>query len=289
LADAYARRARGIMRWIVHIWFSLVGFSTLLTYQHQVVDVAAGFVLAAGCFYAVRGSAQRLPVTKNPRVGFYYGAGSLAAALLAITASPWGGIFLWPAASLLILAGAYFGLGPAIYRKEEGRLPLSSRLILGPCLLGQQLSLLYYKRQCRPWDEVAPGVWIGRRLSDREAAEALRQGVTAVLDLTAEFSEARPFLFAAYRNVPILDLTAPTMAQLRKTTEFIRDHAVHGKVYVHCKIGYSRSAAVVGNYLIASGSAKTAEEAVALMRRARPSMVIRPEAFAALSMQKDHP
>jgi len=287
LADAYARHTRGAARWLVHIWFSLVGFSTLLTYQHQVVDVIAGFILAAWCFYAVHGTGERWPVTKNTRVGFYYATGSLALFLFARWTWPWGGILLWPAISLVLVAAGYFGLGPSIFRKEGGRLPLSSWCILSPCLLGQQLSLLYYRRQCRSWDEVVPGVWIGRKLNHREAAEAVRRGVTAVLDLTAEFSEARPFLAAAYRNVPILDLTAPTSEQLRETTEFINEHALRGTVYVHCKIGYSRSAAVVGSYLIANGKAKTAEEAIALMRSVRPSLVVRQEAFTALRMQLD--
>ncbi len=66
----------------------------------------------------------------------------------------------------------------------------------------------------RAWDEVTPGVWIGRKLNDREAANAVRQGVTAVLDLTAEFSEAKPFLALRYLNIPILDLTAPMQKRL---------------------------------------------------------------------------
>lgn len=140
-----------------------------------------------------------------------------------------------------------------------------------------------------PVSEVVPGVWIGRKLNHREAAEAVRLGVTAVLDLTAEFSEARPFLAATYRNVPILDLTAPTVELLQETTEFIREHAAHGIVYVHCKIGYARSAAVVGAYLMASGKAKTAEKAIAMMRSVRPSLVVRPEALTALDMQMDRP
>jgi len=61
---------------------------------------------------------------------------------------------------------------------------------------------------------VTPGVWIGRKLNDREAANAVRQGVTAVLDLTAEFSEAKPFLALRYLNIPILDLTAPMQKRL---------------------------------------------------------------------------
>src|SRR5207302_1356059 len=114
--------------------------------------------------------------------------------------------------------------------------------------------------QCGPWDEVVPGVWIGRKLNDKEAADAIRQGVTAVLDLTVEFDEARPFLNVAYRNVPILDLTAPTQEQLEDIATFIAQHASTGVVYIHCKVGYSRSAAAVGAYLFASHKAASVEE-----------------------------
>jgi protein-tyrosine phosphatase len=47
---------------------------------------------------------------------------------------------------------------------------------------------------------------------------------------------------------------------------------------VHCKIGYSRTAAVVACYLLASGKAHSADEAMQLLRKVRPSIVIRPEA-----------
>ena len=110
----------------------------------------------------------------------------------------------------------------------------------------------------------------------------MRQGVTAVLDLTAEFDEARPFLAVKYSNLPILDLTAPTPEQLQKCVAFISKNAACGIVYIHCKIGYSRTAAVAGAYLLASGAASTAEEAMNRLRAVRPSIVIRPEAEAAI-------
>ena len=104
-----------------------------------------------------------------------------------------------------------------------------------------------------------------------------------MLDLSAEFSEAKPFRKINYRNIPILDLTAPTQAQLAEMGEFIGNRSRTGAVYVHCKIGYSRSAAAVAAYLIMSGKVKTAEEAFAMIRRVRPSVVIRPEVHSALS------
>jgi len=127
-----------------------------------------------------------------------------------------------------------------------------------------------------------PGVLIGRKLSDAEAQEAVHQGVTAVLDLTGEFSEATPFLTTIYRNLPILDLTAPTTEQLREAACFIAEQTAHGTVYVHCKIGYSRSAAAVGAYLLASGQAATVTDVVAHLRQVRPSIIVRPEVWDAL-------
>jgi len=191
-------------------------------------------------------------------------------------------LLLWPAGAAAIVALAYVGLGPGIYRKTNGRLPWGTKALFGPILAGQYLSLLYYRRQCRPWDRVAPGVLIGRVLGDRLASRAVDGGVRAVLDLTAEFSEARPFLNTVYFNLPILDLTAPRMEQLRQMADFIAEHSRDGDVYVHCKIGYSRSAAAVGAYLLSRGQARDANEVIERLRAARPSIVVRPEIRAAL-------
>jgi len=286
LAETYARHTRGPWNVATHAWFSLVGLSTLLTYQHHVVDVVGGFLLAAVCFYAVPAVSHRHRVTPNRRIGSYYLLAAVAASLVAAWLWPFGGVLLWPAAACLLAAAAYFGSGPGIYRKAEGRLTLSTRLLLAPLLIGQNLSLRYYRRQCRAWDEVTRHVWIGRKLSDLEAAEAIDKGVTAVLDLTAEFSEATPFLTTRYLNVPILDLTAPTPEQLDRCIAFLSENTSRGTVYIHCKIGYSRSAAVVGAYLMASGAVSSADEAMARLRAVRPSLVIRPEVVDALNRFK---
>ncbi|MCA9017147.1 MAG: dual specificity protein phosphatase family protein, partial [Planctomycetaceae bacterium] len=75
---------------------------------------------------------------------------------------------------------------------------------------------------------------------------------------------------------------APAMEQLEKTVDFIRTHAENGVVYIHCKIGYSRSASVVGAYLLAENLADSPEAAIQHLRTIRPSIVIRPEAEQAI-------
>jgi membrane-associated phospholipid phosphatase len=282
LADTYGRHSRGVWKPLSYTWFSLIGLSTVLTYQHHVIDVAGGFVLALCCFYLFPERVDEQPVTINSRVGIYYALGALVLAGSATWLRPWGLLLFWPALSLAIVAGAYFGLYTRITRKEGGRHSISARLILAPWLIGQHLSWLYYRRQCRPWDEIVPNVWIGRRLTDREAAVASAQGIAAVLDLTAEFSEADSFLTLEYLSLPVLDLTAPAPEQLRAAASFITVQRTQGVVYIHCKIGYSRSAAVVGAWLLDAGIVRTVEEAVTLMLAVRPSLVVRSEAWKAL-------
>ena len=283
LAALYARHSKGVVRLASHVWFSLIGFSTLLTYQHHFVDVVTGFILAAICFYLFREENMHLPVLPNYRIGVYYAGGALVTVGLALAGGAWMGILLWPALAFAMTAAAYWGLGPSIYRKTNGRLPLSARLLFAPCIAGQYLSLLYYRRECAAWNQITSRVWISARLNRREAARICQEGIAAVLDLTVEFSETATLRALNYCNVPILDLTAPNTVQLWEAVEFISQNAGGGIVCVHCKVGYSRSAAVVGAYLLASGQAETVEQAVALLRNGRPTMVIRPEALAALN------
>jgi membrane-associated phospholipid phosphatase/predicted protein tyrosine phosphatase len=288
LAHTYGRHTRGPLRWLVHIWFSLIGFSTVLTWQHHVADVAGGFVLALLCFHFIRRPGPAVGGV-NIRVGLYYLFG---ATLLSAAAPALGGralALLWPALGLALAAAAYFGWTADPFGKQNGRLPLSSRFLLAPLLLGHRLSLRHYQRRADPWNEVVPGLWMGRRLNEREARRAVRRGVTAVLDLTAEFSEPEAFRAVAYLNLPVTDLTAPGPEALKAAVAFIQRERARGTVYVHCKIGYSRSAAVVGAYLRAAGIAPDPDDAIAHMRRARPTLVVRPEAEAAIALFPEDP
>ena len=115
---------------------------------------------------------------------------------------------------------------------------------------------------------------VGRLLDNSEAEAFFAQGLTAVLDLTAEYSECERFRdlkFAApieLQNVPILDLTLPTDMQITEAVEFVRRHAKNGKVFIHCALGCCRAPSIAAGYLLASGHADSGEEAIALVRRA---------------------
>ena len=71
LADVYFRNTRGFVRIVIGAWFFLIALSPILTYQHHLIDIVGGFVLAAFCLVIFRGrdlsSPQPEPELNNPR------------------------------------------------------------------------------------------------------------------------------------------------------------------------------------------------------------------------------
>jgi protein-tyrosine phosphatase len=116
-------------------------------------------------------------------------------------------------------------------------------------------------------NEVAPGLWVGRR----PYAHELPPGTRLVVDLTAEFPvhsgirEGTPFVC-----LPTLDGTAPSTSGLDPVLERIDDE--DGPVYVHCAAGHGRSATVVAAMLIRRGLARDVDQARRLLREKRPGI-----------------
>lgn len=288
----YAKHTRGPLRWLLHGWFILIGLSTLTTGQHHFIDLPAGALVGVMAFWLfpdpLAGTTGKV-VAYRPVDGYRLAWRYLAGALVCLALAPQGGfwlLFLWPGLALGVVAVAYAGLGPVVFRKVGGRLPLATKILLGPYLVGQSLSWRrYLRRMGMPFSEIVPGLFIGARLDDREATVfAAAHPQRFVLDLTGDFDEASPLREGGYVNLQIMDLTPPPSSALRDAAIHIEDALQRGcPVFVHCTLGYSRSACVVANWLVATGRTRSIREALERIRAARPGIVVAPNALTAFT------
>lgn len=175
---------------------------------------------------------------------------------------------MWFGLSFGLLLLGYLVVGPGVFGKRaDGSLAWWSWVLMGPVIfllwsLWHVVRLLLREPYCQ---EVAPGVWLGRRpLADELPAE-----VTLVLDLVAELPAAAGIHRGReYLCVPVLDTTAPPVEELRELVERLHIHP--GAVYIHCAQGRGRSALVAAALVLRRGLASSPQEAVRLLQQARP-------------------
>lgn len=176
----------------------------------------------------------------------------------------------------LLLAIAYAGLGPRVFiKRPDGRLHPLSWLLFAPYHLikGVVVRVVGWIGGFDAYAEVAPNLYLGRLLSNRESREAQPDGWAGVIDLASEFaaiSELRKS--KSYLSIPVLDGTAPSLVQLEQAVAWLQQTLPRGPVYVHCALGRSRSAAVVIAYLLATQKVDSVEAGEALLRDIRPGV-----------------
>ncbi len=270
----YARHLRGWAKWAMHLWFALIGISVLTTFQHHVIDGLAGMIAGIACVYlfpdapqAWRGDVPR----PSLRLAGLYGAGALCCLAPAVLWGGWAWLMLWPAVSLLLVAGAYRWWGVAAFQKAAAGHSWAARALLWPYQGAAWLSSRWWTRNGSACVQAWPGIWIGRAPSQADWHAA---PFAAVLDLTAELPASRAALGRHYACVPMLDLVPPSAQQLARAVDALARLQAHGPVLVHCALGYSRSALVVSAWLLRQGIAATPEAAVSLVRKVRPQIVL---------------
>ncbi|WP_175575770.1 dual specificity protein phosphatase family protein, partial [Pseudomonas aeruginosa] len=67
---------------------------------------------------------------------------------------------------------------------------------------------------------------------------------------------------------------APDVEDCRRAAVLIDELLAQGPLLVACALGYSRSATLVAAWLLLSGRAADVESAVAVLRRARPQVLL---------------
>lgn len=271
----YGRHCKGIILWVIRIWFVLMALSTLTTYQHHFIDVPTGLwvgLLATMLFSddPLRPNRASLdPLRFRLSAAYVIGALIFACAAYIIGGVAW--VLLWPAGALAVVAGIYFAGRPDLFRKSAGKMPMAAILVLAPYLLGAWLNSRWHTRRQPAAQKIADGVWLGRipRRAERD-----RLGIASIVDMTAELPMDTGDV--VYRSVPILDLLTPTVDQIEAAAQAIAELESRRPTLVCCALGYSRSAAAVAGWLLAVRKAKSIDAAIELIRARRPSIVLPP-------------
>lgn len=267
----YGAHLTGWMRRSVKIWFILIGLSTLLLWQHHLIDVASGFIM--GWIIAALIPDPRQLGTRNPsrKYALRYGYGALACAALSFVSIT----FVWPAVAFGIVSLAYATGLSRLLGKENGTLSPSAEWCLLPVILGTAWVQRKWLK-CQPaWREVSPGVLFGRKLTGKEAETLVSQGPLSVIDLTAESNAPVAFRERAhYHNLPLLDLVPLQPEHIRAVLDLMRQEQAQGRrVFLHCQLGLQRSALIAAHWL-AETETISLEAAVRRIREIEPRVVI---------------
>jgi membrane-associated phospholipid phosphatase/rhodanese-related sulfurtransferase len=268
----YGAHLTGRLRTAVKVWFILIGLSTLLVWQHHLVDVASGFVM--GWAIAALIPDPRQLGTRNPsqRLAMFYSVGAAMCAALSFVSIA----FVWPAVACGIMGLAY-GTGLSrLLGKENGTLSPSAEWCLLPVLIATaRIQRRWLVRQ-PGWHEVTPGVFFSRKVTANEAAKLVRGDDLAVIDLTAETNAPTAFReHAHYHNLPLLDLVPLQPQHIEAALELIRtERAQNRRVFLHCQLGLQRSALIAAHWLVKTGEAADLETAKHIIRTLEPQVVI---------------
>lgn len=270
----YGAHLRGLPRRLTKVWFMLIGASTLLVWQHHLVDVAGGFVMA--WIVAALVPDPRQPGTHNPssKMACRYGAAALAFAGPGLAC--W--VFFWPCLACGIFSLAYATGRSRLLGKENGTLSPAAEWCLLPVLIAARWYQRRWLNRIPGWHEVCKGVMFGRRLTTRESRLLCRQGPLAVVDLTAESTAPAPFREeAVYHNLPLLDLVPLKEAQIRQALDLIHHERASGRrVYLHCQLGLQRSAQIAARWLVQAGEARNFNEARTIICKVEPLAILNP-------------
>ena len=129
---------------------------------------------------------------------------------------------------------------------------------------------------------ITPQIAVGPQYGRRGKRHLEANGYTGSVNLRAEFDDAvHGLALEAYCHLPTVDDAAISLDHLERGVAFIRNVVERGgKVYIHCAGGVGRAPTMAAAYFIDQGM--VLDEALALIRRARPFINVMPPQMARL-------
>ena len=214
----------------------------------------------------------------NIHIKYFYFMGAVLLAYFAVTGtSPLlTFIWAWTSLSLFLVGSAYwFNLASIFRKRQDGTIPWYIRWGFIPFLLGSRL----YNHWARKRDSVPSmqkideQLYLGCRLFSADLEKIKANKITAILDVTAEFDGLDWSQFEdhiEYLNIPILDHSVPTSAQLNQAVNWLhRQVRANKQVLIHCAMGRGRSVLVLAAYLVCKDKQRNFAEVLQQIKQVR--------------------
>jgi protein-tyrosine phosphatase/membrane-associated phospholipid phosphatase len=268
----YARYLTGWWLWLLRLISVSIGLSVLTTYQHHFIDIPTGALVGCVAVMLFPLQPQTAIIQRDPHrfvLGAYYLTGAVILGVLAMLLKGAWLWLLWGSSALVVVAIIYFLGNPLLFRNNKGRMEEAVLVLLAPYLLAAWLNSRCWTAKHPEPSEIVSGLWVSRLPSQ---ADIKHLQPLALIDCCAELP------FTAYNQrvlyVPMLDLLAPEVAQIEQGVAAMNTTRRLSNTLVFCALGYSRSAVIVIASLIEHGHAASIDDAIDIVRKARPRLVL---------------
>lgn len=184
-------------------------------------------------------------------------------------------------ALVFVTAFALFELNPSILGKTEfGSIPKWSYIAFWPFHIFVNMNIFVLDRLIRKkWeaecDEVYDGWFLGGIFSHYDIEKKFnKQRIHLVIDMTNEQPRLPLRDVEAYLNLPTWDGMNPSLIDLKRGTDFVKQHMPTGKekkILIHCCYGRGRSTTMLVCCLTALGIYPTWEKAFEEVKKRRPN------------------
>ncbi|MES9905115.1 MAG: dual specificity protein phosphatase family protein [Sedimenticola sp.] len=284
-------RLKGIAGRLVSLWFISIAASTLLIYQHHVIDLIGAIVVTFLLFHLIpptgRGSIPLNFITpRHLHMALRYLVIATAVVIGAFNTEPAIVLILgWIAVSLIGVSISYTTGFNGFMNKKRGHYPLTTWILFWPFIIGSRLNWYFWKSRIPLMAEIQPGIWIGASPAVNHWRQLKESGINTVIDLAPELSSTVPDEMR-YHHLPLLDIAIPAPELLHEVARKIHQQQASGGIYIHCALGMSRSVLGVSAWMMMQGASR--EEALDRVDQVRPERVARPYITISLDLYEQY-
>lgn len=242
------RNFKGQKRNVFVILFVLLGLSTLTTYQHHLIDIFGGAILAQISFIIFPSERNSFQI-RNFHIANYYFLGGWIILLLSFLLYEFYNhnflILIWPSVVLFLIGYHYQKNKVRFLKDSHGNIPFYKKAVYFPYVAIYWFFWKFFRKNKKAI-EILSNLYISSKPDKEEIKNFNFNKNILVYDFSAELEENSIIKKKSqYFSVPLLDIaTFDTIEVKRLVLEISENYKQlppDGKIVIHCTMGYTRS------------------------------------------------